>query len=295
MAPFVPRLTTTDWNEEWKRLQEFRGKSDDPSHWDRRSTTYTTKDTPNPYVERFLELASIRDGETVFDMGCGTGAIAIPLARAGHKVVAADFSPGMLDVMRANMEAEQATGIFPKLMSWEEDWAAHGVRPGMVDVCIASRSIATADLDDALARLDSVARRRVCLTVTTGSSPRVDEALLREIGIEDSCHRDWLYVVNVLAARGIRPCVDYIDSVRKDTFADEKDAFETLARMVDDATRGDVEAARDARARLASWLPEHLVENEDAGKPDRKGVPEGRLRLDRPRTIGWAFISWDKR
>ncbi|MFR8830663.1 MAG: methyltransferase domain-containing protein, partial [Eggerthella lenta] len=93
---FVNPLTARDWNEEWKRLQQARRRFDDASYWDKRSATFTTKDAPNPYVERFLELAGIREGETVFDMGCGTGALSVPLGKRGHKVVAADFSQGML-------------------------------------------------------------------------------------------------------------------------------------------------------------------------------------------------------
>ena len=85
----------------------------------------------------------IRPGETVFDMGCGTGAIALPLGELGHKVVAADFSQGMLDRMQAVIESQGIRTVFSKLMSWDEDWAAKGVRTGMVDICVASRSIAT--------------------------------------------------------------------------------------------------------------------------------------------------------
>lgn len=168
---FTPLLTATDWSEEWKELQKVRRHADDAAFWDKRSATFTTKDAPNLYVEKFLEYAEIRPGETVFDMGCGTGALAVPLGEAGHKVVAADFSQGMLDQMQARLDAAGVRTVFPKLMSWEDDWPAFGVREGMTDVAIASRSIATADLRDALLRLTEVARRRVCITLATGSSP----------------------------------------------------------------------------------------------------------------------------
>ena len=80
-------------------------------------------------MERFLELARILPGETVFDMGCGTGALSVPLGQAGHTVVAADFSAGMLGVLREELDAHGVTSVFPKQMSWEDDWAACGVGP----------------------------------------------------------------------------------------------------------------------------------------------------------------------
>lgn len=294
---FTPLLTTTDWNEEWKELQKVRRHADDAAFWDKRSATFTTKDAPNLYVEKFLRYAGIRPGETVFDMGCGTGALAVPLGEAGHKVVAADFSQGMLDQMQARLSEAGVRTVFPKLMSWEDDWPAFGVREGMTDVAVASRSIATADLRDALLRLTEVARRRVCITLATGSSPRVDERILAAVGLPAVLGRDYLYAFNILAAEGIRAEVRYIDSTRDDTFASPEDAYEKLAAMIDDSSAvraSDTERQR-ARANLREWLTANLVPNESAGAPDRKGVPQLAWRLAEPRTVTWAFLAWNAR
>ena len=293
---FVNPLTARDWNEEWKRLQQARRRFDDASYWDKRSATFTTKDAPNPYVERFLELAGIRDGETVFDMGCGTGALSVPLGKRGHKVVAADFSQGMLGQLREALDREGVRTVFPKQMSWADDWPSLGVRPGMVDVALASRSVATADLRDSLLRLTDVARRRVCVTLATGSSPRTDERILNAMGLSSVLGRDYLYAFNILANEGLRPEVSYIDSERTDTFDSLDDAYDVFARMADDAVGETVGAEERAEAlgRLRSWLEENLVPNEHAGQPDKKGLPEKSLRLREPRTVTWAFIAWNK-
>ncbi len=296
MEPFVPLLTTRDWNEEWKQLQQRRRTPDDASYWDKRSATFATKDAPNPYVERFLELAAVRPGETVLDMGCGTGALAIPLAAAGHKVVAADFSQGMLERLQEALYEKQVRGVIPKRMSWSDDWAALGVRPGMVDVCLASRSVATADMKDSLLRLTSAARRRVCITLTTGSSPRLDDRMLAAVGLDRVLGRDHLYAFNILANEGLKPELSYIESERRDTFASFADAQEAFGRMIDDTACVLASSEERARAhrRLDGWLKDNLEKNERAGQPDKKGVPQGALRLREPRIITWAFISWNK-
>lgn len=292
---FSPLLTSTDWNEEWKGIQKMRRHADDAAFWDKRSATFTTKDAPNLYVEKFLEYADIRPDETVFDMGCGTGALAVPLGEAGHKVVAADFSQGMLDQMQARLNAADVRTVFPKLMSWEDDWPAFGVREGMTDVAVASRSIATADLRDALLRLTEVARRRVCITLATGSSPRVDEHILAAVGMPAVLGRDYLYAFNILANEGIKAEVRYIDSTRDDTFASPEDAYEKLVAMIDDpsAVRASDEEREQARANLRKWLAANLVPNETAGAPDRKGAPQLAWRLAEPRTVTWAFLAWN--
>ena len=293
---FTPLLSTTDWNEEWKRLQIARRKADNSAYWDKRSKTFSTKDAPNAYVDRFLELARIEPGETVFDMGCGTGALSVPLGKRGHKVVAADFSQGMLGQLREALDREGVRTVFPKQMTWADDWPSLGVRPGMVDVALASRSVATADLRDSLLRLTDVARRRVCVTLATGSSPRTDERILNAMGLSSVLGRDYLYAFNILANAGLRPEVSYIDSERTDTFDSLDDAYDAFARMADAAVGATVGAEERAEAfgRLRRWLEENLVPNERAGQPDKKGLPEKSLRLREPRTVTWAFIAWNK-
>jgi ubiquinone/menaquinone biosynthesis C-methylase UbiE len=56
-------------------------------------------------IERYLELAQAHPGP-VLEICCGTGRVAIPLARAGHAVTGVDISEAMLDRFRAKLERE---------------------------------------------------------------------------------------------------------------------------------------------------------------------------------------------
>lgn len=293
---FRPLLTTTDWAEEWKRLQAARRRADDASYWDARAKSFGSKDSPGHYVNRFLELAGVREGESAFDMGCGTGALAMPLGLAGHRVVAADFSEGMLSVLRDYLSANDVTCVETVRMSWEDDWAAHGVEPGSVDVALASRSIATSDIRDSLLRLDAVARRRVCITLPTGSSPRINDRMLADIGYAAIVSHDYQYALNILIQAGILPQIAYIESERKETYASADEAIALYDDMIEHGgTAIPQEEIDEAKRRMREWMDDQLIANPTAGAVDSRGRVEGPLTLKKPRANVWAFISWDKR
>lgn len=294
-SAFTPKLTTTDWAAEWIELQEARHAADNAEHWNERSKTYHKASSPNDYVDKFLEFADIQPGDAIFDMGCGTGAISIPLAKAGHSVVSADFSEGMLGVLKEEAAACKLSDIKPILMSWSDDWEAHGVAPKSADVACASRSIATADLRESLEKLSSVARRRCCITLPTGSSPRTDARVLSAIGVENMLGRDFIYAFMILAQMGYLPEVRYIPSTRIESYANEEDAFKSLSKMVTDAASRMLseEAIEEALLRLRTWLKSGLAENPDAGKTNSHGEVEGALILKEPRKVTWGFIAWN--
>jgi SAM-dependent methyltransferase len=56
-------------------------------------------------IERYLELGRTHPGP-VLEIGCGTGRIAIPLARAGHAVTGVDISAAMLERCRTKLDRE---------------------------------------------------------------------------------------------------------------------------------------------------------------------------------------------
>ena len=283
---FTPSLALTDWNEEWKALQKAREHADDPSVWDAKAKSFPVKHgSQEGYVADFLRLAKVQPGDSVLDMGCGTGALATPLALDGHQVIACDFSRGMLDVMIADQQQLGVTGVDVRVMSWADDWDTFGVTAKSVDVALASRSIATDDLRDSLARLDHVARKRVCVTLPASSSPRCDDGLLRAAGIREHVGHDFLYAFNILVQMGIRPELSYIPNTRVERFDTPEAALEKFSAVATEAARGYATPAEiDAiPMRLQAWLEESLVE------------VDGMLQLERPRDVVWAFLAWQPR
>ena len=65
-----------------------------------------------PYRERgdvafYVEMAQAAGGP-VLEIGCGTGRVPIPTARAGFEIIGLDLSPSMLAVCRRNLALEAA-------------------------------------------------------------------------------------------------------------------------------------------------------------------------------------------
>ncbi|QDV38554.1 SAM-dependent methyltransferase [Tautonia plasticadhaerens] len=61
--------------------------------------------TPQPVVEAMLEAAGVKEGDVVYDLGCGDGRIVVTAARKyGVKAVGLDIDPKRVEEARANVE-----------------------------------------------------------------------------------------------------------------------------------------------------------------------------------------------
>ena len=163
-----------------------------------------------------------------------------------------------------------------------------GERLGLVDVAVASRSVITHDLEDSLQKLSAVARERVCVTVGTGVSPRVDMRVARAMGLELERHNDALFVFGIASNLGYEPTVSYIHSPRSKSYISPDEAYYSLLKTRDYlADTADQVSVEESACRLRNFLADHLVEIEEDGTRC--------WTLDQPRVVPWAFISWDVR
>jgi SAM-dependent methyltransferase len=275
-------ISSIDWREEWIEKQKLRRKPDDAAYWDKRAANFSNKSGGSAYISRFIEHMDIQPGESVFDMGCGNGAITLPLAEEGHEILAADFSRGMLDHLEREIEQRNLTAVQVKQFSWQDDWTSFGLTDNSFDLAIASRSIVTDDLGGALIKLNDVARKKVCVTLTNGGSVRSNPTIFEAVGRSHYTTSDALYCLNILFQRGIQPELRSINSYKTDRFATFEDAFEHYKRMLEDTSPREEQL-------LAAYLKEHLL----FINAKTTGVPT--FELDTKNLISWAFISWNPR
>lgn len=79
------------------------GQFENPDHWDETAKHYAR--TAHPFTARFAEAALARvplgADDRVLDVACGTGALALAAAETGARVLATDFSAGMVGAVAA--------------------------------------------------------------------------------------------------------------------------------------------------------------------------------------------------
>lgn len=314
--------------EQWRQADRARRAPDQTKHWDERSVSYAQR-SHDTYATQFIEKVQPQAADVIFDMGCGTGSLAIPFAKQGCQVIAADFSSGMLgqlaqaadkaqlalvratsaeevrtfsrndalaistnEVHATSAEEARACGwptisagsLLALQMSWEDDWAQFGLTERCVDIAIASRSIITHDMEDSLRKLSRIARRKVCVSASTGVSPRVNPAVAEAMGLQLQRHNDALFVFGIAHELGYEPEVSYIHSLRTRCYASREEAHEALMKTMDYVRDAAQQVDRAvASQRLDNWLTNHLVFDEQANT----------WCIDQAYTVPWAFISWE--
>ena len=93
---------------------------DSADYWNKRAATFTRYATED-YELWLMDLLSPAPGNTILDMGCAMGTLAVPLARAGHHIHACDFAEAMLVILNQRAAAENLP-ITSHLLAWDEDW-----------------------------------------------------------------------------------------------------------------------------------------------------------------------------
>lgn len=249
--------------KEHKRKTIFKGKNS--ADWDDKSKEMAPRMQKSDYVEDFISRMNISKDDTVLDIGCGPGTLAIPLAKKVKHIIAIDFSSQMLEELEAYAKREGVENITTCHIGWEDDWS----NLPKVDIAVASRSIEVQDLQEALSKMSSHARKECYLTYKTGGS-FVDTDILEYIGKKIITKPDFWYIPILLYKDGYLPKIDYIQT--KEGSIKYSNADEFVSSLV--WSLGSLDESQQAKARdyYRSFIEE---KNSD------------------PKLSNWAFIAWN--
>ena len=222
-----------DWNELWKAIHVSSpgrtAKDQDPaSVWDRKAASYhrNTRDERSATL-RDLELLDLRPGDTVLDMGAGTGRLAVPIAGRVAHVTALDASGGMLGILKERMVAKGRTNYSCVQKRWEDTVVGRDIEPH--DVVIAAFSLGFYDLKAALLKLDAAAKRSVFLFWHAGEWRGPEEMSLYrtvfgEYGVMKKGYPDYQFPLNILHDEGIYANVRIYPAVWEATYGSAEEA-----------------------------------------------------------------------
>ncbi|HOE80362.1 MAG TPA: class I SAM-dependent methyltransferase, partial [Smithellaceae bacterium] len=265
-------LKQPDWNILWKAKFASRAALPrDAAYWDGRARSFA-KATETGYRDQLLALMKPEPDWTVLDMGCGSGTLAVPLAKQVACVTAVDFSSEMLDVLRRRCQKEGISNIKTIHGSWEDDWHKLGI--GTYDTVIASRSLVVDDLQSAILKLNAAANKRAYIITMSGGGP-YDKRLFEAIGRLHETGADYIYYYNLLYQLGIRAYVSFIKEIRNRTYESPEDALTSLELMFGDLTSSEKE-------KMAAHVRQYLISSGNS------------WRFSYSQLIQWAVMWWEK-
>ena len=255
---------------------------DSQAYWNKRAATFT-RDATVEYERWLLDLLALEDGDEVLDMGCATGTLAVPLARAGHRVHGCDFAEAMLAILDERAAAENLP-ITSHLLAWEDDWEEASLGHNSVDVAFASRSLMSGNVFSAVRKLDEAARSRAAVVVPDSLLPSRDPRLLTYLGRSARHPRVVREVTRALTSLGRIPVFATTRTFRPMRFSSFDEARSDLRRLAGPKPF----TAREQRL-FDAYAAQHFVHEAPA---DPSEATEGHWVLDYPLPVTWVFIGW---
>lgn len=235
--------------------------------WDGRAERRRRQVRDSDYNEAFLSRLNLTGVRTALDIGCGTGNLAIPLARRLTKVHALDFSPEMLRQLERERRRAGVGNIAVHRLSWTEAW--RGVP--RVDLAVCSRALGVEDLRGALEKMTRRARVRCAATIHAGGS-YLGRDVLELLGRELTPRPGYIYAVNILYQMGYPATVDFIRSEGGSGYASAEDFVQSVRWRIGELT------AKEERRLRACY----------------RGLPKAADGTARTRhDFVWAMLTWE--
>ena len=255
---------------------------DSQAYWNKRAATFT-RDATIDYERWLLDLLALEAGEEILDMGCATGTLAVPLARAGHRIHGCDFAEAMLAILDERAAADKLP-ITSHLLAWEDDWEEAGLGENSVDVAFASRSLMSGDVSACVRKLDAAARSRAAVVVPDSLLPSRDPRLLTNLGRSARHPRVVRDVTRTLTSLGRIPAFATTRTFRPMRFSSFDEARADLRRLAGPEPF----TAREQRL-FDAYSAQHIVRRA-AESPS--GETSQMWVLDYALPVTWVFIGW---
>ena len=209
-----------------------------PRRAQRYSKTVGLATRGDPFLARLLAGSATR----YLDVGAGTGRYAVPLARAGRRVIAVEPSGGM----RALLE-----GAHPRITVVPKIWPTPVPR---VEIAFAAHVLyLVADVIPFLDAMSDAATRSCSVLLAAVHSDAVLDPLWRHFhGAPRATNPTFLDAVTLLSEQGCRPTVEVVPGTGGRGYRTVAEAVPDLREQL--ALPDDPASLRDLRKLLGGWL-----------------------------------------
>lgn len=267
-------ISDIDWNDliRIQRKKKPEKKKPGSHYWDKRAASFVDHAGKTFYPDNFIKIMKPDPDWTVLDMGCGGGTLALPLASRVKEITAVDFSDKMLELLKAEIQRRDIKNIKTVKASWDDEWVVRNI--ALYDVAIASRSLSVDDLEAAILKLISAAKKRVYISTVVGDGP-YDRRIYEAVGRELIPAVDYIYIYNLLYQMGIHANLSFISEETAKTFDDVNAAGDYLMWMLHELTPYE-------EHKLGLYLHKNMV------------MKDGKKIFDYRKRFKWAVLWWDK-
>lgn len=274
-----------DWNAMWQEesAHTFFNKSSPKELWDKRAESFNKRISrvidgsegldKDDYISKLLDKITVEPDWNVLDIGCGPGTITIPLARKVKTVTGLDVSSEMLKHLKTNADNAGLSNINYINSSWQDAFKENKVDE--YDVVVASRSLMSGDIREAISNINSIARQSVYLTLPIVHLP-LDWEAYKAIGRKGKKHAPFVYFYNLLYQMGILANVEVLCSKVKVQFPGIDAAIEDLQWRTEPFTQ-------DELGKLKEFLKNKITKQKDSSSITHEGYSK------------WALIWWNKK
>ena len=267
--------------DEWRRIVTARDQQrdalrrpEDPApqrFWERRAQRFARfsreLDPDDPFLRFVQERA--QTGDTLLDVGAGTGRFALPLAYQVRRVVAVDASPAMLAELTGAAEAAGINNLTAIVARWEDAEVA----PAELVIC-AHVVYPIREIGPFVGKLDVHVRRDGFIYMRVGQvDDWVAEAWQQVHGSTRLPHPDFRLLERVLQTQHIPATMELVSFTNRVTYADAGEAHDDLAERLG------LQPGTAEPERLDEYLGNRLVPI-----PGGVGLP--------PRPVQGAIFYW---
>lgn len=257
------------WNEEVKNLPKIQNKE----AWDKIAPHFDRWMKYDDYPQKLVEKIKLNPEYSVLDIGCGNGAVTIPVAKRVNSVTVMDLSSEMIEFLMENARRENLSNINYIHSAWEK---VEIDKLGKFDIVIASRSLGgVLNIKNELKKIDDVAKKYVYITIWGVNARGFEKDVNEVIGRQFHKHPEYAYVVNILCEMGINVNVEMLDCKNHPCYADIDEALDMIKWRINDLTE-------EEESILRNYLSKEMIKDGN-----------GMLQYPHDKS-DWVLIWWKK-